>query len=142
MPTEAVIVYKVGDEIRNIHLYDPTWIVNCSVKDVECLFVYKIGYKVDDREQALQFQKVATICFQKGINSENMWLTSWREIEREKSLKAKKMKEEREEKDRIARATCLQRLAEDEQRAAKENENLRKVLLKKPKQREEFFKSL
>ncbi|MFS8024374.1 hypothetical protein Hanom_Chr16g01462481 [Helianthus anomalus] len=71
-----------------------------------------------------------------------MWLSSWREIEREEALKANKRKEEREEKDRIARATCVQRLTEEETRVAKENEKLRKALLKKPKQREEFFKSL
>ncbi|MFS7967796.1 hypothetical protein Hanom_Chr09g00789951 [Helianthus anomalus] len=68
MSTEAVIVYRVGNEIRNIHLYDLMWIVNCSAKDIECLFLNKIGYKAEDRDQALQFQKVATICFQKSIN--------------------------------------------------------------------------
>ncbi|MFS7905315.1 hypothetical protein Hanom_Chr01g00046221 [Helianthus anomalus] len=140
--TEVVIEYRVGNEIRNIHLYDPMWIMNCSTKDIECLFVNKIGYKVEDREQALQFQKVATICFQKGINSENMWLTRWSEIEKEEALKTKKLKEEREEKDKIARATILQRLAEEEKRVAEENEKLRKMLLRNPKQREEFFKSL
>ncbi|MFS7930547.1 hypothetical protein Hanom_Chr04g00345591 [Helianthus anomalus] len=54
--------------------------MNCSVKDIECLFVDKIGYKAEVREQALQFQKVVTICFHKGINSETMWLSHWREI--------------------------------------------------------------
>ncbi|MFS8007710.1 hypothetical protein Hanom_Chr14g01264241 [Helianthus anomalus] len=71
-----------------------------------------------------------------------MWLLRWREIEKEEALKAKKRKEEREEKDKIARATCMQRLAEEEKRAAIENEKLRKALLIKPKQREEIFKSL
>ncbi|MFS8034360.1 hypothetical protein Hanom_Chr17g01580241 [Helianthus anomalus] len=98
MTTEAVIVYRVGDEIRNIHLTTEG-------------FLSVIGYKAEDRDQALQFQKVAKICFQKSINSENMWLPRWREIEKEEALKAKKRKEEREEKDRIARAACLQKLA-------------------------------
>ncbi|MFS7904245.1 hypothetical protein Hanom_Chr01g00033851 [Helianthus anomalus] len=71
-----------------------------------------------------------------------MWLTKWREIEKEEALKAKKRKEEHEEKYKIATYTCLQRLAEEEQRAAKENEKLRKLLLKKPKCHEEKFKSL
>ncbi|MFS7993095.1 hypothetical protein Hanom_Chr12g01090061 [Helianthus anomalus] len=71
-----------------------------------------------------------------------MWLSRWREIEKEEALKAKKLKAEQEEKDKIARCTCLQRLAEEEQRAAKDNEKLRKMLLRKPKQREEKFKSL
>ncbi|MFS7929681.1 hypothetical protein Hanom_Chr04g00335411 [Helianthus anomalus] len=129
MTTEAVIVYNVGNEVRYIHLYDPMWIVNCSAKDIECLLVNKIGYKAEDKDQALQFQKVVTICFQKGINSETMWLSSWREIEKEEALKANKKKEEQEEKDKIARATCMLRLAEEEQRVAKENEKLRKMLL-------------
>ncbi|MFS8024373.1 hypothetical protein Hanom_Chr16g01462471 [Helianthus anomalus] len=43
MTTEAVIVYKVGNEIRNIHMYDAMWIVNCSAKDIKCMFVNKIG---------------------------------------------------------------------------------------------------
>ncbi|MFS7954373.1 hypothetical protein Hanom_Chr07g00629531 [Helianthus anomalus] len=139
---EAISEYRVGNEIRNIHLYDPMWIVNCFTKDIECLFVNKIGYKAEDKDQALQFQKVSTICFHKGINSETIWLTRWRKIEKEEALKAKKKKEDQEEKDKIARATCLQRLADEEQRDAKENEKLRKLLLRKPKQREEKFKSL
>ncbi|MFS8006726.1 hypothetical protein Hanom_Chr14g01252561 [Helianthus anomalus] len=61
--TEAIIEYKVGNEISNIHLYDPMWIVNCAAKDIECLFVNKIGYRAEYRDQALQFQKVVMICF-------------------------------------------------------------------------------
>ncbi|MFS7962316.1 hypothetical protein Hanom_Chr08g00725211 [Helianthus anomalus] len=53
MSTEAVITYKVKNEIRYIHLYDPMWIVNCSAKDIECLFVNKIGFKAEDKEQTL-----------------------------------------------------------------------------------------
>ncbi|KAJ0941315.1 hypothetical protein HanRHA438_Chr02g0093161 [Helianthus annuus] len=55
--TEAVITYRVENEVRYIHVYDPLWLVNC--------------YRKEDKDQALQFQKVVTICFQKGINSEN-----------------------------------------------------------------------
>ncbi|MFS8026443.1 hypothetical protein Hanom_Chr16g01486771 [Helianthus anomalus] len=124
MSTKAVITYKVENEVRYIHLYDPMWIVNCSAKDVECLF------------------KVATICFQKGINSENAWSSNWRKIENKEALKAEKERKEREEKDKIARYTVVQRLVEEEKRAVEENEKLRKLLLKKPKQREEKFKSL
>ncbi|XP_021996495.1 uncharacterized protein DDB_G0283697-like [Helianthus annuus] len=142
MTTETVIVYKVGNESKYIHLYDPMWIVNCYAKDIECLFVNKIGYKAEDKDQALQFQKVAIICFQKGIYSKNIWLSKWRKIEKEEFLKAEKERKECEEKDRVARFTVVQRLAEEEQRAAKENEKLRKALLKKPKRHEEKFKSL
>ncbi|MFS7964138.1 hypothetical protein Hanom_Chr08g00746701 [Helianthus anomalus] len=88
--TEAVITYRVANEIRYIHVYDPLWLVNCSAKDIDCLFVNKIGYRKEDKDQALQFQKVVTICFHKGINSENAWLTKWRKIEKEEALKAEK----------------------------------------------------
>ncbi|MFS7966689.1 hypothetical protein Hanom_Chr09g00776731 [Helianthus anomalus] len=77
----------------------------------------------EDREQALQFQKVDTICFQKGINSVTMWLSHWRAIEKEEAMKAKKKKEEQEEKDKIYIYTCMQRLAEEEKRATAENES-------------------
>ncbi|MFS7905822.1 hypothetical protein Hanom_Chr01g00052191 [Helianthus anomalus] len=90
MSTEAVITYKVENEIRYIHLYDPKWIVNCSAKNIECLFIKKISYKAEEKDQALQFQKVATICFQKGINSENAWSSKWRKIEKDEALKAEK----------------------------------------------------
>ncbi|MFS7962500.1 hypothetical protein Hanom_Chr08g00727341 [Helianthus anomalus] len=88
MSTEAVITYNVENEVRYIHLYDPMWIVNCSAKDIECLFVNKIGYKAKDKDQALQFQKVATVCFQKGISSENMWLSNWRKIEKRRGFES------------------------------------------------------
>ncbi|XP_035843913.1 FK506-binding protein 5-like [Helianthus annuus] len=89
-----------------------------------------------------ELPKVRTLSYPKGINSENMWLSMWRKIEKEEFMKAEKERKEREEKDRIARFTCVQRLAEEEKKAAKEKEQLRKALLRKPKQREEFFKSL
>ncbi|MFS7936344.1 hypothetical protein Hanom_Chr05g00414461 [Helianthus anomalus] len=97
MSTKAVITYKVENEVIYIHLYDPMWIVKCSTKDIECLFVNTIGYKAEDKDQALQFQKVATICFQNGINSENVWSSKWKKIEKEEALKAEKERKEREE---------------------------------------------
>ncbi|MFS7962589.1 hypothetical protein Hanom_Chr08g00728441 [Helianthus anomalus] len=66
---EAVITYRARNEIREIFVYDPMWLVNCSAKDIECLFINKIHFQAEDREQAMQFQKIVTICFQKGINS-------------------------------------------------------------------------
>ncbi|MFS7946663.1 hypothetical protein Hanom_Chr06g00538991 [Helianthus anomalus] len=101
LSTEALITYKVENEVRHIHLYDPMWIVNCSAKDIECLFVNKIGYKKEDKDQALQFHKVVTLCFQKGINSENVWSSKWRKIEKEEALKAETERKEREEKGRM-----------------------------------------
>ncbi|XP_022014011.1 myb-like protein X [Helianthus annuus] len=138
MSTEAVITYRVENEVRYIHLYDPMWIVNCSAKDIECLFVNKIGYKAEDKDQALQFQKVATICFQKGINSENAWMSKWRKIEKEEALKAEKGRKEREG----LRGKWMKMQAEEKLKATKENEKLKSLLKRKPKQREEKFKSL
>ncbi|MFS8023247.1 hypothetical protein Hanom_Chr16g01449261 [Helianthus anomalus] len=75
--TEAIITYRAGGELRDIHVYDPMWLVNCSVKDIECLFIHKIRYSPADKEQALQFQRVVSLCFQKGINSKSKWKSSW-----------------------------------------------------------------
>ncbi|MFS7948733.1 hypothetical protein Hanom_Chr06g00563361 [Helianthus anomalus] len=94
LSTEAVITYKLENEIRYIHLYNPMWIINCSAKDIECLFMRKICFKAEDKDQAMQFQKVVTIFFQKGINSENAWSTKWRKIEKEEDLKAEKRRKE------------------------------------------------
>ncbi|KAM0053852.1 hypothetical protein Hdeb2414_s0006g00188671 [Helianthus debilis subsp. tardiflorus] len=58
--TEAIISYRAGGEIRDIHVYDPMWLVNCSAKDIECLFINKIRYQPADKEQAQQFQRVAS----------------------------------------------------------------------------------
>ncbi|MFS7961941.1 hypothetical protein Hanom_Chr08g00720851 [Helianthus anomalus] len=60
-----------------------------------------------------------------------MWLTSWREIEQEEFLREEKEREDHEEKYRIARATWRHKLVEEEKRAAKEKEQLRKTLLQK-----------
>ncbi|MFS7995188.1 hypothetical protein Hanom_Chr12g01115131 [Helianthus anomalus] len=89
-------------------------------KDIECLFMNKIGFKAEDKEQAMQFQK----------------------IEKEEALKAEKERKTREEKDKMLRHTVVQRMAEEKKRVVEENAKLRKLLLKKPKQREEKFKSL
>ncbi|MFS7970900.1 hypothetical protein Hanom_Chr09g00826331 [Helianthus anomalus] len=64
-------------------VYDPLWPVNCSAKDIECLFVNKIWFKAEDRDQVMQFQKVVSICFQKGINADNKWNSKWWKIEKE-----------------------------------------------------------
>ncbi|MFS7905107.1 hypothetical protein Hanom_Chr01g00043851 [Helianthus anomalus] len=55
LSTEVVITYRVENEVRYIHVFDPLWLVNCSAKDIECLFVNKIGFKVEDKDQAMQF---------------------------------------------------------------------------------------
>ncbi|MFS7996072.1 hypothetical protein Hanom_Chr12g01125541 [Helianthus anomalus] len=142
LSTEAVITYKVEDEVRYISVYDPLGLVNCSAKDIECLFVNKIGFKAEDKDQAMQFQKVVSIYFQKGINDESKWSSKWRKIEKEEALKAEKERKAREEKDNTLRHTVVQRMATEEKKKVEENEKLRKLLQKKPKLREEKFKSL
>ncbi|MFS8021421.1 hypothetical protein Hanom_Chr16g01427211 [Helianthus anomalus] len=69
--TEVVITYRAGSGLREIHVYDPKWLVNCPAKDIECLFINKIHYQPEDKEQATQFQLVAALCFKKSINSES-----------------------------------------------------------------------
>ncbi|MFS8001883.1 hypothetical protein Hanom_Chr13g01195551 [Helianthus anomalus] len=121
LSTETVITYRVENEVRHIYVYDPLWLVNCSAKDIECLFMNKVGFKAEDKEQAMLFQKV---------------------IEKKEAPKAEKERKSRKEKDKMLRHTVVQRMAEEEKRAVEENEKLRKLLLKKPKQMEEKFKSL
>ncbi|XP_022014500.1 uncharacterized protein LOC110913997 [Helianthus annuus] len=95
--TEAVITYRAGNEIREIYVYDPMWLVNCSAKDIECLFINKIHYQAEDKEKALQFQRVATLFFQKGINSENKWKSTWWSLEEKVKRKAERERKKLEE---------------------------------------------
>ncbi|MFS8006191.1 putative levansucrase [Helianthus anomalus] len=90
LTTEAIITYRAGSELRYIHIYDPMWLVNCSAKDIECLFIHKIRYKAEDIDQAQQFQCVVSLCFQKGINSESKWKSSWWELNERMKEKAKR----------------------------------------------------
>ncbi|KAJ0922396.1 putative transcription factor bZIP family [Helianthus annuus] len=68
---EAVIsLYdKTTGEGRRISILDPMWLVNCSKKDIDCLFVNKIIYDKKDKEIAMQYQGVIDVCFAKEINS-------------------------------------------------------------------------
>ncbi|MFS8007666.1 hypothetical protein Hanom_Chr14g01263761 [Helianthus anomalus] len=56
---EAVIsLYdKSTGKSRRISVLDPMWLVNCSKKDIECLFYNKIVYEKPDKVQAQQYQK-------------------------------------------------------------------------------------
>ncbi|MFS8023874.1 hypothetical protein Hanom_Chr16g01456621 [Helianthus anomalus] len=90
----------------------------------------------------MQFQRVVSICFQKGINVESKWSSKWREIEKEEARKAEKERKAREDRDNMLGHTVVQRMAAEEKRKVEENEKLRKQLLRKPKPREEKFKSL
>ncbi|MFS8028088.1 hypothetical protein Hanom_Chr16g01506381 [Helianthus anomalus] len=68
---EAIITLfdvKRGD-CRRIHVLDPMWLVNCSKKDIDCLFFNKIVYNGPDKVQAQHYQKIVNVCFAKDINS-------------------------------------------------------------------------
>ncbi|MFS7926529.1 hypothetical protein Hanom_Chr04g00298111 [Helianthus anomalus] len=88
--TKAVITYPAGSELREIYIYDPMWLVNCSTEDIECLFINKIHYQAEDREQAMQFQRVTTLCIQKSINSESKWKSSWWSLDEKMKRKAER----------------------------------------------------
>ncbi|XP_022007487.1 uncharacterized protein LOC110906698 [Helianthus annuus] len=136
--TEAVITYRAGKEIREIFVYDPMWLLNYSAKDIECLFINKIRFQSEDKEQAMQFQKVANICFQKGINFESKWNSKWWSLEEKEKKKAERERKKLDEN----KGKWMKLQAEEAQKAKKENERLRNLLRKKPKSREETFKSL
>ncbi|KAM0056062.1 hypothetical protein Hdeb2414_s0006g00213661 [Helianthus debilis subsp. tardiflorus] len=106
---EAVISLYDKDtgEARRICILDPMWLVNCSKKDIDCLFVNKIIYDKKDKAIAQQYQRVVDICFAKEINSGKNWKTSWRELEVDeflkeykKSLKSKEIQRKAAERGR------------------------------------------
>ncbi|MFS7988330.1 hypothetical protein Hanom_Chr11g01033491 [Helianthus anomalus] len=135
---EAIITYRAGSELREIHVYDPMWLVNCSAKDIECLFINKIHYQAEDKEQAMQFQRVVTLCFQKGINSGSKWKSSWWSLDEKMKRKAERKRRKLEEK----RGMFMNIQAEEEKARKKKNDRIRNALRRKPKQHEEKFKSL
>ncbi|XP_021979105.1 triadin-like [Helianthus annuus] len=132
--TEAIITYRAGEEIREIHVCDPMWLVNCSAKDIECLFINKIHYQPADREQAQQFHRVVSLCFQKSINSESKWKSSWWSLDEKMKRKANHERQKLAEK----KGTFMKMQAEEEKARKKENEKIRVALSRKPKPREEI----
>ena len=136
--TEAIITYRAGEEIREIHVYDPMWLVNCSAKDIECLFINKIHYQPADREQAQQFQRVVSLCFQKSINSESKWKSSWWSLDEKMKRKANHERQKLAEK----KGTFMKMEAEEEKARKKENEKIRVALSRKPKSREETYRAV
>ncbi|MFS7966641.1 hypothetical protein Hanom_Chr09g00776171 [Helianthus anomalus] len=89
-PKTCQAVIGLRDEYmayRRIFLIDPMWLVNCSKKDIDCLFFNKIMYYAVDKEQALQYQKVVNVYFEKDINSGRYWKSSWGDLELEEFLK-------------------------------------------------------
>ncbi|KAM0049181.1 hypothetical protein Hdeb2414_s0008g00282891 [Helianthus debilis subsp. tardiflorus] len=122
--TEAIINYRAVEEIREIHVYDLMWLINCSAKDIECLFINKIRNQSADKEQAQQFQRVVSLCFQKSINSESKWKSSWWSLEEKMKRKAK-----RESKKLAEKKGMFMKMQADEEKARKkENEKIRVAL--------------
>ncbi|MFS7929466.1 hypothetical protein Hanom_Chr04g00332871 [Helianthus anomalus] len=72
---EAVIAMKNEETWmwRGIRVLDPMWLVNCSKKDIEFLFFMKISCLEDDNEQAMQFQKIVNVCYEKDTHSGHYW---------------------------------------------------------------------
>ncbi|MFS7943565.1 hypothetical protein Hanom_Chr06g00501721 [Helianthus anomalus] len=78
---------KSTGKFRRINILDPMWLVNCSKKDIDCLFLNKIVYERIDKEQAMQYQTIVYMCFAQDINSGRYWKTKWRDLEIDEFLK-------------------------------------------------------
>ncbi|MFS7967746.1 hypothetical protein Hanom_Chr09g00789411 [Helianthus anomalus] len=63
------------------------WLINCSKKDIDCLFYNKIVYEKRDKVQAQPYQSIVDVCFAQDINSGRYWKTKWRNIEIDEFLK-------------------------------------------------------
>ncbi|MFS7962810.1 hypothetical protein Hanom_Chr08g00730861 [Helianthus anomalus] len=83
---------------RHIHVFDLMWLVNCSKKDIECLFFNKIVYNEVDKHQSQRYQKLGNVCFAKDINSGRYWESMWRNLELEEFLKKERYNEKMEKK--------------------------------------------
>ncbi|MFS7918205.1 hypothetical protein Hanom_Chr03g00198091 [Helianthus anomalus] len=87
--TEAVISLfnKSTGKSRRINVLDPMWLVNCSKKDIDCLFYNKIVYEKREKVQSMQYQKIVDVCFAPDINSGRYWKFKWRDLEIDEFLK-------------------------------------------------------
>ncbi|MFS8018851.1 hypothetical protein Hanom_Chr15g01396921 [Helianthus anomalus] len=87
--SEAIISLfdKSTGKSRRISVLDPMWLVNCSKKDIDCLFYNKIVYEKRDKEQAMQYQTIVDVWFAQDINSGRYWKTKWRDLEIDEFLK-------------------------------------------------------
>ncbi|XP_035845253.1 trichohyalin-like [Helianthus annuus] len=88
---------RTTGEGRRISILDPMWLVNCSKKDIDCLFVNKIIYDKKDKEIAMQYQGVIDVCFAKEINSGKNWKMKWRDLEVDEFLKVYKRSQRQKE---------------------------------------------
>ncbi|KAM0056215.1 hypothetical protein Hdeb2414_s0006g00215601 [Helianthus debilis subsp. tardiflorus] len=91
---EVITLFNVKTrDCRRIHALDPMWLVNCSNKDIECLFFNKIIYNEPDKVQAQEYQKIVNVCFAKYINSGRYWEMKFRDLELEEFLKKERRSE-------------------------------------------------
>lgn len=65
---EAVLENK--EEGEKLHIYDPISLINLSASDLEILHKNKILYDNECRAYAMNFQRVADMCVNKGIHKE------------------------------------------------------------------------
>ncbi|MFS7969973.1 hypothetical protein Hanom_Chr09g00815511 [Helianthus anomalus] len=98
---------KKTGESRRISVLDPMWLVNCSKKDIDCLFYKKIVYEKPDKVQAQQSQKLGNLCYAKDINSGRYWKSKFRDLEIDEFLK--KYKRSQRFKEIVDKATKLGR---------------------------------
>ncbi|MFS7934781.1 hypothetical protein Hanom_Chr05g00395711 [Helianthus anomalus] len=83
------------------------WLVNCSKKDIDCLFYNKIVYEKPDKVQAQQYQKLVNLCYAKDINSGRYWKSKFRDFEIDGFLKKYKRSQRfKEISDKAAKGVC------------------------------------
>ncbi|MFS7912783.1 hypothetical protein Hanom_Chr02g00133941 [Helianthus anomalus] len=58
LTTEAVITYRVENEVRYISVNDPLWLVNCLAKDIECFFVKRLDLKLKIKTRQCNFRRL------------------------------------------------------------------------------------
>ncbi|KAJ0726369.1 hypothetical protein HanPI659440_Chr12g0469541 [Helianthus annuus] len=77
---EAVILFR--DNAENFRIIDPMWITNMSRSDIIVLKDHEINYLVQDRDQAMKFQRMARYCFNLLINAGSAWSAHHVAVER------------------------------------------------------------
>ncbi|MFS7952800.1 hypothetical protein Hanom_Chr07g00611141 [Helianthus anomalus] len=128
--TEVVIsLYdKSTGASRRISILDPIWLVNCSKKDIECLFYNKIVYEKRDKVQTMHYQKIGDVCFAKDINSGRYWKTKWRDLEIDEFLKrynrSQRFKEIAEKAARLGRNKLIRPPPTDQTTIEKEENKI------------------
>src|ERR1044071_8543512 len=66
---EDIIVLKDGaKDFKKIHIFDPMWLINCSLEDIIMLYYNLIYCEAKDSEQASKYQRVVFLCFAWDVN--------------------------------------------------------------------------